>query len=86
MKTRRTHDYSPLIPGTAEYNRAVQARREMISGFAAIPASNPTPPRWHSAMERSTGKPFPVPRYKTPTVPTRMREAFTKGIPALARW
>lgn len=34
MNTRKTHDYTPTRPGSREENQAINARREMMNGFA----------------------------------------------------
>lgn len=34
MNTRRTHDYSPLLPGSKAEQAAINARREMMNALS----------------------------------------------------
>lgn len=57
MRTRKTHDYSPLLPGSKAEQQAINARREMMNTLASR-QSDSTPQRksWEQRMvERAEG-------------------------------
>lgn len=58
MRTRKTSDYSPTLPGSSAEQAAINARREMMKTFESRGQVVHEKSKWARKMEKSTGKTF----------------------------
>lgn len=65
MRTRKTHDYSPLQKGSKTEEQAINARREMMNTFASRGEPVYEKSKWSRRMEMrveklNTGKAYRI--------------------------